>query len=141
MTTFKSTVLAILLYVISAVSWADIVVPMYLVAAKAGEGKPIGSITIKTAQCGILFVPNLTGLSPGVHGFHIHQNPSCDDFAHAAGDHFDPNKTQHHEGPYASGHRGDLPVLVVDANGKATLPSLAPHLTLADVQGHSLMIH
>ena len=39
------------------------------------------------------------------------------------------------------GHLGDLPALKVDASGKATTPVLAPRLKLAQLSGHSLMIH
>ena len=50
--------------------------------------------------------------------------------------------TDHHLGPYNSqGHLGDLPVLSVDTNGQATVPVVAPRLTVKDILGHSLMIH
>jgi Cu-Zn family superoxide dismutase len=39
------------------------------------------------------------------------------------------------------GHLGNLPALVVDNDGNATMPVLAPRLKLADLQGRSLMIH
>jgi Cu-Zn family superoxide dismutase len=131
---------------ITSIAWAaaasDIVVPIYLVSAKGSQGKSIGNITIKPTQCGIMLVPNLTDLKPGPHGFHIHQNPSCDDFGNAAGGHLDPHDTKAHKGPYeTSGHLGDLPFLMVNQNGTATLPVLAPRLTLDQVKGHSLMIH
>ena len=59
-----------------------------------------------------------------------------------AGGHFDPDATKKHLGPDAmGGHKGDLPVLKVAANGTAKASLLAPHLKLADVSGHALMIH
>lgn len=120
---------------------ASITIPMYLVAAK-GHGKSIGSVVAEDVKCGVLLKPNLSDLPPGVHGFHVHVNPSCDDYGMAAGGHFDPQHTNEHEGPYAhAGHKGDLPILIVDKNGKATLPTLAPRLTVADLKGHALMIH
>jgi Cu/Zn superoxide dismutase len=36
---------------------------------------------------------------------------------------------------------GDLPALYVTADGKVTLPVLAPRLRVADIKGRSLMIH
>jgi Cu-Zn family superoxide dismutase len=39
------------------------------------------------------------------------------------------------------GHRGDLPVLTVDSRGDATQPVTAPHLTVAEIRGRSIMIH
>ena len=59
----------------------------------------------------------------------------------AAGGHYDPAGTGKHEGPYGNGHLGDLPALYVAADGKATLPVLAPRLKVADIKGRSLMIH
>jgi Cu-Zn family superoxide dismutase len=58
-----------------------------------------------------------------------------------AGGHYDPAKTGKHLGPYGEGHLGDLPPLVVDAQGKSTLPVLAPRLKIVDVKGRSLMVH
>ena len=59
----------------------------------------------------------------------------------AAGGHYDPANTGKHLGPQGEGHKGDMPVLTVEANGKATKAVTAPHLTVADVKGHSIMIH
>jgi len=80
-------------------------------------------------------------LPAGVHGFHIHEMPSCADHAMAASGHLDPKKTGAHKGPYQDGHLGDLPVLIADKNGEATLPVLAPRLTEDLIKGHSLMVH
>ena len=92
----------------------------------------------------MLFTPHLYNL-PGSssHGFHVHINPSCDEKGMAAGGHWDPDNTTKHLGPYnESGHMGDLPVLVVDVDGTATKPILAPKLqSLEELVGHSLMIH
>jgi len=59
----------------------------------------------------------------------------------AAGGHFDPAHTGKHLGRHGNGHKGDLTVLTVDASGNATTAAVAPHLTAADVKGHSIMIH
>lgn len=121
---------------------ADIVVNMNTVADN-GQGQSIGTITFsKSQKCGVLVTPNLHNLTPGTHGFHIHQHPSCGDKAMAAGGHLDPKKTDAHDGPYQDkGHLGDLPVLVVDKDGNATLPAVAPRLTMNEIKGHAIMIH
>jgi Cu-Zn family superoxide dismutase len=59
----------------------------------------------------------------------------------AAGGHYDPANTGKHLGPYGEGHKGDMPVLTVDASGNATKAVTVPHLTMADVKGRSIMIH
>ena len=59
----------------------------------------------------------------------------------AAGGHYDPANTGKHLGPLGEGHKGDMPVLTVDASGKAGKTLVALHLTVADVKGRSIMIH
>ena len=127
---------------------ADLVVPMSLVSDQ-GIGKSIGTVTISEGPKGLVFTPNLTDLAPGVHGFHVHQNPDCAAAmkdgkmtpALAAGGHYDPANVGKHEGPLGKGHLGDLPALTVGADGKAAAAVTAPHLKMADVKGRSLMIH
>lgn len=114
-----------------------------------GVGPAIGTVTVHDSPYGALFTPALQGLTPGLHGFHVHTHPVCapghqDGQAAAglaAGGHYDPEGTGRHLGPYAPGHLGDLPPLYVDADGRATLPVLAPRLKAADLRGRSLMIH
>ena len=79
----------------------------------------------------------------------MHEKPSCNAMevkgkmvpALAAGGHYDPENTGHHEGPEGAGHKGDLPRLIVDEKGMATEAVIAPRLTLDELKGHSLMIH
>jgi superoxide dismutase, Cu-Zn family len=125
-----------------------IAVQMKMVDDK-GVGTPVGQVTIKETQYGVVFTPSLTGLPQGIHGFHVHENPSCEPKeqdgkrvpALAAGGHYDPAGTKRHGLPWGEGHLGDLPALFVDAAGNANNPVLAPRLKLADVRGRSLMIH
>lgn len=120
-------------------------------ALPEGNGKALGTVTVTETAYGLLFTPNLTGLTTGIHGFHLHENPSCAAGqkegksvpALAAGGHFDPQKTGVHLGPYSDkGHLGDLPGLVVNADGTANYPVLAPRLkSLTELKQHALMIH
>ncbi|MDD2663375.1 MAG: superoxide dismutase [Cu-Zn] SodC [Dechloromonas sp.] len=128
---------------------AEISVPMFLAEAQ-GAGRAIGQVVIAETPYGLVFAPQLTGLPPGLHGFHVHENPSCDAKdkdgtpvpALAAGGHYDPAGSKKHGQPWGDGHLGDLPALFVAASGEASNPVLAPRLkSLADVRGRSLMIH
>jgi len=115
-----------------------------------GVGPVIGTVTFKDTKYGLMVTPDISALPVGVHGFHIHDKGACGLAEHegkmaagfAAGSHYDPDHTGKHLGPYnTAGHKGDLPVLVVGADGEASLPVLAPQLRVKDVRGRSLMIH
>jgi superoxide dismutase, Cu-Zn family len=125
-----------------------IVITMHALTQE-GTAEQIGTVTVSQTVHGLLFAPDLKGLPPGLRGFHLHENPDCGPKEEdgrmvpgkAAGGHYDPQGTDSHEGPFGEGHLGDLPVLYVDADGRATLPVLAPRLELSDLQGLSLMVH
>ena len=140
---------AIVVAGVGAVQAASVTVTMNAIDAN-GVGKQIGTLRLSDIKAGLRIAPQLAGLPPGDHGFHVHVNPNCgpgngpnDQPAAglAAGGHYDPANTGKHLGPEGEGHKGDMPVLTVDASGKATKAVVAPHLTVADVKGHAVMIH
>lgn len=118
-------------------------------AEAAGPGAEVGRVRLVETRYGLAFYPALQGLAPGLHGFHVHEKPSCAPAeqngnvvpAGGAGGHYDPAGSKRHGEPWGDGHLGDLPALYVAADGSATQPVLAPRLKLADVRGHALMVH
>jgi len=85
-----------------------------------------------------------TGLLEGVHGMHIHAIGKCDgaNFA-GAGGHWNPDMKLHgHDNPMGA-HRGDLPNLVVGADGRGIIKADIPAGSgeLIDADGASLVIH
>ncbi|MDH2924579.1 Cu-Zn family superoxide dismutase [Nicoletella semolina] len=113
--------------------------------------KNIGYVEITESPYGLVFTPNLRHLEAGFHGFHIHENPSCESKEKegklvaglAAGGHWDPKGVKQHGHPWSDqAHLGDLPALAVLQDGSATNPVLAPRLKkLEEIKGRSLMIH
>lgn len=90
-----------------------------------------------------------SGLTPGLHGMHIHAVGRCDPDFSAAGGHFDPGPHGHTDPdanhPY---HMGDIPNLEAGSDGRATLTtmttrvSLSPGpLSLFDQDGSAVIIH
>jgi Cu-Zn family superoxide dismutase len=102
---------------------------------------PLGNVVFTDTQYGLLVTPDLRGLPAGAHGFHLHQHANCGDIGMNAGGHYDPQNTKAHQGPYAQGHLGDLPVLFVMTSGKVSTPLLAPRLKTRDLPGLAVMIH
>lgn len=114
-----------------------------------GIGPVLGAITLRDTTAGIEFVPALHGLPPGQHGFHVHENPACEPgdkdgkrvAGLLAGSHYDPDHAGKHLGPEGAGHKGDLPMLIVAADGSATTPVKSGRLSVSDLKGRSLIIH
>ncbi len=114
-----------------------------------GTGNSIGSIQLKEVTGGIVLTPDLRDLTPGLHGFHVHENGSCEPSTKdgkvtpggAAGGHLNLDDAKHHAAPWEDGHTGDMPALFVEENGTATHPVFAPGLTMKAVKDKAIIIH
>ena len=140
---------AALLVLSGAAAAAELTVEMQRAEA-AGPGAGLGTVRIVESPHGLVFHPALKDLAGGLHGFHVHDKPSCAPAeqngavvpALGAGGHYDPAGSKKHGEPWGDGDLGDLPPLYVAPDGTASQPVLAPRLkTLADVKNRALMIH
>ncbi len=137
MKTWLSGLLAGIALLSATLAEASLIIHLHVV----GSNRSLGTVTADDTIYGVLFTPHLHGVAYGTHGFHVHQGVSCGNYGCAAGGHYDPVRTYQHNGPYdGNGHLGDLPVLPVNARGRASLPVLAPRLKLSDIAGHTLVI-
>ncbi|MBB4076406.1 Cu-Zn family superoxide dismutase [Bartonella fuyuanensis] len=109
--------------------------------------KSIGSIKIEENIHGLIFIPNLSTLSEGMHSFQIHVHPSCDTkdsiIGGSAGGYYDLEHTRKHLEPYnVNGYLGDLRTLYVDKQGNTVMSVLALRLKKkSEIKEHSLVIH
>lgn len=148
MISLKTLFAGSLLAGMSLCAHAEITVELYTATAN-GKGGSVGTITLSDSPHGLVITPKLQGLSPGLHGFHIHENPSCDAKdkngklvpALSAGGHYDPEKSAKHGYSWGDGHLGDLPALYVNEKGEAHYPVLAPRLTVGKIKQRSIMVH
>jgi Cu-Zn family superoxide dismutase len=122
-----------------------------------GVGQFLGRITVKNTMIKIggrdepalLLKPNMIGLSPGAHAFHIHEYPDCGPKEKdgvmvpglAAGAHLFAEHIEGSEMVTYSSHLGTLPNVLVDTDGSATQAVIAPRLALADLVNRSLIVH
>jgi Cu-Zn family superoxide dismutase len=88
----------------------------------------------------------VTGLAPGAHGFHVHEKGDCSSSdGMSAGGHFNPTGKPHGNPASAEHHAGDMPALVADASGNATLQGeFAPMSVgggVTDIVGKAVMVH
>lgn len=145
----KQSIAAAGLYCVALAAGATELQAKMNVLSEAGIGVAAGTVTITETQYGLVFTPALTGITPGLHGFHVHEVGNCNAGQKdgkavaglAAGGHYDPAGSKHHGTPWGDGHLGDLPALYVDVGGNASNPVFAPRLKLADVKGRALMVH
>lgn len=106
-----------------------------------------GTVKLQQQTDGRVLISALVyGLKPSAkHGFHIHENPSCQDNGEAAGPHFNPLQNTH--GAYSTTHHhaGDLPNLQADSQGIAQLNVLSQGLSLTtgthNAVGRAFVIH
>ena len=89
-------------------------------------------------------IADVTGLSPGKHGIHIHEFGDCSSpDGMGAGGHFNPHNQRHGGPDDDERHLGDLGNLDADKNGKAKYDRLNDRISLTgrnSIIGRSVVI-
>ena len=104
-----------------------------------------GIITFTQTENGVKVVAHLEGLTPGQHGFHVHEFGDCSaPDATSAGGHFNPTQMTHGAPTDAARHSGDLGNIVADDNGVGNLEWLDSMMQLSGPQsiiGRAVIVH
>ena len=116
---------------------------------KDAKGEKVGTATLVEARGGVQVAVKAQGLTPGTHGIHVHAVGKCDDPEFkSAGPHFNPAAKKHGMKNPGGHHSGDLPNLVVGADGKGELKGILEGATLGEgpasllgPQGTALVVH
>src|SRR5437764_5758302 len=97
--------------------------------------KVTGTVTFTEEADGVKVRAEITGLTPGNHGFHVHEFGDCSAAdAASAGGHFNPTK-QPHAGPDGpKRHEGEMGNIQAEASGKATREYVAHQIWLTNDQ-------
>jgi Cu-Zn family superoxide dismutase len=108
-------------------------------------GAPRGSVSFVDTASGLEVRITGEGLPAGTHGVHLHAVGRCDppDFQ-SAGAHWNPAMKQHGRDNPQGAHAGDLPNLVVGADGRGMIRFTVPQGSLSgllDADGAALVIH
>lgn len=110
------------------------------------EGNAVtGTVMFTAVEGGVKVTAHVTGLTPGNHGFHVHENGDCSaPDAMSAGAHFNPEHMAH-GGPDAEvRHGGDLGNLFADSTGTAHYERLDSRLSLEGehaIIGRAVIVH
>lgn len=114
------------------------------------EGAEVGTVNLSEGDGGVTVTVSAHGLQPGFHGLHIHGIGKCEN---PSADPKDPQKTGAFlsagghlagEGPQHPNHAGDLPSLLVNDDGNASMTFVTARLTgdlLFDEDGSAVMVH
>jgi Cu-Zn family superoxide dismutase len=109
------------------------------------DNKVEGTVTFTKTGDEMKVVADLTGLTPGKHGFHVHEFGDCSSpDAKSAGGHFNPTNAPHAGHDIEMRHVGDLGNIEADASGKAHLELTDKKMTFSgenSVVGRSVIVH
>ncbi len=104
-----------------------------------------GTVTFTKSDKGVVVVANISGLTPGKHGFHIHEygDASSPD-GMASGGHFNPHKMEHGAPASTKRHVGDMGNIEADSEGHAKLELTDPALGFSgatSILGRGVVVH
>lgn len=103
-----------------------------------------GRVNFTKVSDGVRIIAHFEGLTPGEHGFHIHEFADCGQEGEAAGGHFNPTHQPHGGADDERRHVGDLGNIKADADGKAQYDRLDKVIALSgehSIIGHSIVVH
>lgn len=104
------------------------------------EGQEVGTAELEQTDAGVLIRLEASELSPGTHGFHIHETGMCEaPKFESAGGHFNPTDASHGFNHEEGAHAGDLPNLEVGEDGSVQEEVIAELVTLKSDEDHSLL--
>ena len=110
------------------------------------DNKVSGTVMFTEVADGVQVHAEITGLTPGKHGFHVHEFGDCAAAdANSAGAHFNPTKQPHAAPDATARHVGDMGNIEADASGAAKLDYLDHSMSLANddrsIIGRSVVVH
>jgi Cu-Zn family superoxide dismutase len=108
------------------------------------ESKVKGTVTFTKTPGGIHVHGEISGLTPGEHGFHVHEFGVWNEDGMATGGHFNPTGAPHagHDSPRR--HVGDMGNIKADDSGVATVDLDDTEMTFdgpTSILGRGLVVH
>ena len=104
-----------------------------------------GVVTFTKVDGGVMIIADVTGLTPGKHGFHIHEFGDCSAAdATSAGGHFNPHRIEHGAPDASTRHAGDFGNLEADESGRAHYERVDTVISLKgahSIIGHGVIVH
>ncbi|XP_064627538.1 superoxide dismutase [Cu-Zn]-like [Lineus longissimus] len=108
------------------------------------EGEVKGTITFVQNAGEVTVSGEVTGLSPGNHGFHVHQFGDYSTGCTGTGGHFNPHGKEHGAPSVENRHVGDLGNITAGDDGKAAVNITDKQITLTgehSIIGRAIVVH
>lgn len=104
-----------------------------------------GTLKFSKTDSGIKITGQINGISPGMHGIHIHETGDCSaPDATSAGEHFNPDQMPHAGPQDMKRHTGDLGNIEADQNGTVIIDMLDTKLSfegMHSIIGKAVVVH
>ncbi len=103
-----------------------------------------GTLTFTKTSSGMHVKGEITGLTPGEHGFHVHEYGVWNEDGTASGGHFNPTKAPHASHASEKRHVGDMGNIKADESGKAVVDLEDDQMTFegpTSILGRGLVVH
>lgn len=121
--------------------------PTAVAVLSPASNQPVkGQVTFTEEAQGVRVVAEISGLTPGKHGFHIHEKGDCTppDFT-SAGGHWNPTGAKHGAPEAAEGHHyGDFGNIEANQQGVARMDKVFRWLTFTGTNsfvGKAVVVH
>jgi Cu-Zn family superoxide dismutase len=104
-----------------------------------------GNVYFTQLKDGVLVLAEIDNLTPGDHGFHVHEFGDCSaPDASTVGGHFNPTHHKHGGPDDPDRHLGDLGNITADSNGHAYFMRVDKVMSLNganSIIGHAIIVH
>ena len=116
---------------------------------RTASGQDAGHVAFAQTPHGVLVRVTMQNISPGAHGFHLHETGSCANNFQAAGGHYNPHGKEHGLKNDAGPHAGDMPNIIAMSDSSAMAEFITDRVslntgekaTLMDQDGSAVIIH
>lgn len=107
----------------------------------------VGTVLFTELNGKVTVTAEITGLTPGEHGFHLHEKGDCSaEDGTSAGGHWNPGNAEHGAPAAEKHHAGDLGNITADASGTANHRMTIDFISIAsgadnDAVGRGVIVH
>ena len=142
----KILVTIMLALVVVACAPTEQIKPVLVMMEPKSDSTATGVIALSQTNDLVTIKIDMTGVSPGMHGFHIHEKGNCSPAnASAAGGHFNPSNMTHGNPAGVTRHAGDQLSLEANAQGEIRTIITTEAITLNtgqnSIAGKSFVLH